>query len=299
MSIKAALRTFDMVKRISTTNKDPSFHSLAQADRSAVGTNKPRLIQGTVITAVRFDKGLVMAGDRLAVDSGGRVFSRDEEKLVDIQRNAVVGSAGLISFAQKAVEDLKFVCDNLSSIIKREISVSGKAKILRSVIEAHISASGWFNPYFDAVFEAIMCGCDKYNRGVIFSFDELGGIYPHQDFCAIGSGAPEAKTFLDHHFQVGFRLEEALGLVLGAVNASGKAVITVSPKLDYPPPTAKVISYEGGIINVPESAVTDWRSRASQRDINYRFGRPEKKEAARRKRGSLLRRIRSNDRRKK
>lgn len=196
MSIKAALRIFDVARRerIFTTNKDPSFHDLTYAGRPAAGTNKPRLVHGTVITAVRFDNGLIMAGDRLAIDSGGRIFSRDENKLIAIQENTVVGSAGLISFAQKVVEDLRFICGNLSSIVKRDISASGKAKILRSVIEAHILDSRWFNPYLDAVFEAIMGGCDKYNRGVIFSFDELGGIYLHQDFCAIGSGGPDAQT---------------------------------------------------------------------------------------------------------
>lgn len=278
MSVKAALRAFDIVReRMSAANKDPSFHGLA--GRPAAGTNKPKLIHGTVITAVRFDKGLVMAGDRLAIDSGGRVFSRDEVKLVAIQKNAVVGFAGLISFAQKVIEDLKFVCDNLSSVVKRDISVSGKAKILRSVVEAHILASRWFNPYFDSVFEAIMGGHDKYNRGAIFSFDELGGIYLHQDFCAIGSGGPDAQTFLDNHFQVNLELGKALGLALGAISAAGKAVTTVSSRFDYPPPMAKVISYEGGVINVPESDIVRWRSRAAQQDIDHRFGRPEKRMA--------------------
>lgn len=181
MSIKTALRIFDVVgERMSVAGKGPPFHDLTYADRPAVGTNKPRLVHGTIITAVRFDQGLVMAGDRLAIDSGGRVFSRDEDKLVAIQKNAVIGSAGLISSAQQIVEDFKFVCDNLSSIVKREISVPGKAKILRSVVEAHILTCRWFNPYFDSVFEAIMGGSDKYNKGFIFSFDELGGIYSHQ-----------------------------------------------------------------------------------------------------------------------
>ena len=299
MSIKAALRALNTVgERVSITNQDPSFHNLVQTGQPAVGIHKPRLIRGTVITAVRFDKGLVMAGDRLAVDGGGGVFSRDENKLADVQRNAVVGYAGLISFAQKVVEDLKFVCDNLSSIIKRDISILGKAKILRSVVDAHISASHWFNPYFDAVFEAIMGGCDKYNRAAIFSFDELGGIYSHQDFCAIGSGGPAAKTFLDDRFQVNLGIKEALGLALGAINVAGKAVITVSSRFDYPPPTAKIISYKGGTINVPESDIVRWRSDAAQYDIDHRFGRSEKKKAARRERGSLLRTARSNDRRK-
>lgn len=280
MSIKAALHALDIVgARMFLTNKDPSFYGLTQAGRPAVGTDKPRLAHGTIITAVRFDKGLVMAGDRLAVDSGGRVFSRDEIKLVDIQRTAVIGFAGLISFAQKVVEDLEFVCDNLSSIIKREVSVYGKAKILRSVIEANISTCRWFNPYFDAVFEAIMCGCDKYNRGVIFSFDELGGIYNHPYFCAIGSGGQDAKTFLEDRFQVGLGLEKALGLALGAVSAAGKAVITVSSRFDYPPPTAKILPYEGGIVNVPESDMVRWRSCAAQYDIEHRFRRLKKRTA--------------------
>lgn len=281
MSIKAVLRTLDMVReRMPVTSTDPPFHDLSYGGRPAAGINKPRLIHGTIITAVKFAKGLVMAGDRLAIDSGGRVFSRDEEKLNNIQRNAVIGCAGLISFAQKVVEDLRFICDNLSSIVKRDISVLGKAKILRSVIEAHISASRWFNPYFDAVFEAIMGGCDKYNRGVIFSFDELGGIYPHQDFCAIGSGGPAALTFLEDHFQVNLGLEEAIGLALGVVNAAGKAVNTASHKFDYPPPTVKVISYKGGVIDVSESAIVQWRSSAAQYDIDHRFGRLKKKRTA-------------------
>lgn len=278
VSIKTALRALDIVGgRIFRTNKDPSFYDISQADRLAVGTKKPRLTHGTIIVAVRFDKGLVMAGDRLALESGGRVFSRDENKLADIQKNAVVGSAGLLSFAQKIVEDLEFVCENLSSIVKRDISVSGKAKILRSVIETHISASRWFNPYFDAVLETVMGGCDKYNGGTIFSFDELGGIYLHQNFYAIGSGGPDAQTFLEDRFQVKLRLEEALGLALGAISAAGKAVTTVSARFDYPPPTAKILSYEGGIVNVPESDVIRWRSRAAQYDIDHHFRRSEKR----------------------
>lgn len=284
MSIKVALRTLAMVKkRVSATSKDPPFHDLPYGGRPAAGISKPKLIHGTIIVAVRFDQGLIMAGDRLAVDDSGRIFSRDEVKLVNVQGNAVIGSAGLISSAQQIVEDFMFICDNLSSIVKRDISVSGKAKILRSVIEAHISACRWFNPYFDSVFEAIMGGCDKYNRGTIFSFDELGGIYPHPYFCAIGSGGPDALTFLEDRFQVNLGLEEAIGLALGAVNAAGKAVHTVSHRLDYPPPTVKVISYKGGVIDVPESDIVRGRSRAAQQDIDHRFGRSEKKIAARSK----------------
>lgn len=94
-------------------------------------------------------------------------------------------------------------------------------------------------------------------------------------------------------------LEEALGLALGAINAAGKAVNSASHRLDYPPPTAKIISYEGRVIDVPESVIAQWRSRAAQYDIDHRFGRSEKKRAARRERGSLLRAARFNDRRKK
>lgn len=83
-------------------------------------------------------------------------------------------------------------------------------------------------------------------------------------------------------------LEEAIGLVLGAVNAAGKAVNTVSHKFDYPPPTVKVISYKGGVMDVPEFDIVRWRSRAAQQDIDYRFGRLKKKKT-----------IRSSDRRKK
>lgn len=301
MSIRAALRTFNMVKKqVYRTNKDPSFYDLAQTNRPTAGTSNPRLLHGTVITAVSFNQGLVMAGDRLAIDSSGRVFSRDEKKLVNVQENTVIGYAGLLSFAQKVTEDLIFICNNLSSIIQRGVSVSGKAKILRSVVETHISASDWLNPYFDAVFEAVMGGCDKYNRrGVIFSFDELGGIYLHQDFYAIGSGGPAALGFLEDQFQMNLELEEALGLALGAINSAGKAVNTVSPRFDYPPPTAKVISYEGKVIDVPESDIVNWRSRAAQQDIDHRFGRLKKKRSAHRKQGSLFKAARSNDRRKK
>lgn len=208
--------------------------------------------RGTAIVAAMYDNGVIMAADRLTVEGSGEVFSRTNLKLDEIEDNAVVATCGLVSFGQEVVEDLASACKLISARIQRSVSLSGKASLFREIIKANVISL----PIFEMIgvsFGAIMGGFDTHDGAIIMQFETEGGVFTQEHFAADGSGRPAAKSFFEEHYRPKMRLADAIELVIGAVRAAGKQVITVSHPAD-PPPNVKVITRHG-IIDVPEGDI--------------------------------------------
>lgn len=226
-------------------------------------------IRGTTIVAVEYKDGIVMAADRLATRGRDEVFSRTEIKLYDIDGNAALGACGYIAFAQQVIADLEHICSTIAARNKRPVSLEGKSNLLRQIICANACTPPWHQTFVS--FGAILGGYDRYSGKTMLLFDALGGVYPREKFATDGSGASDARNFLEMNFQYDLEIEEAAVLALGAVREAGKFVTSVSHPTD-PPPTVKIINRDG-ISDVSEAFITDICAKIAKAEHKQLFAR--------------------------
>lgn len=260
----------DMIQaRLTSRRKTAAEFAHPMDSQSIIAAQAARLAgggpHGTTIVAVEYEDGIVMAADRLATQGWGDVFSRSMLKLHNIDQNAVIGICGSVAFAQQVIEDLTNFCEVLSAKIKRPVSLEGKSNLLREIIRANIFNLPWYQ-LMGVSFGAILGGFDRRDGKIIYSFDTDGGVYAHEQFAADGSGYPQARDFLEEHFQYDMSPDEAVACALGAIRKAGKFVTSVSHPLDDPPPTVKIIN-QSGIKDVAEDAIARWILETERKEI--------------------------------
>jgi proteasome beta subunit len=207
----------------------------------------------TTVLALKFQGGVVIAGDRRATE-GFQIADRRIEKVFKIDHYSAMAIAGA---AGPCIEMAKLFQTELEHYEKLEgvqLSCEGKANKLGQMVKANLPMV-----FQGLVIMPLYVGYDvRRQEGRIFKYDITGGRYEESEYHAIGSGGKDARNTIREHYRVGLAEEDALRIGLSALfNAADEDVGTGGPDLIrgiYP--TAKTASASGVV------DVTDERIRA-------------------------------------
>jgi len=198
--------------------------------------------QATTVLAIKYQQGVVIAGDRRATE-GFQIADRRIEKVFKIDEHSAMAIAGA---AGPCIEMAKLFQTELEHYEKLEgmsLSCEGKANKLGQMVKANLPMV-----FQGLVVMPLYVGYDlKRSEGRIFKYDITGGRYEESDYHAIGSGGKDARNTMREHFQRQLPEAEALKLALMSLyNAADDDVGTGGPDLVrgiYP--TAKFVTSQG------------------------------------------------------
>lgn len=198
--------------------------------------------QATTVLAVKYQDGVIIAGDRRATE-GFQIADRRIEKVFkidDFSAMAIAGAAGpCIEMARLFQTEL----EHYEKLEGMQLSCEGKANKLGQMVKANLPMV-----FQGLVVMPLYVGYDhKRGEGRIFKYDITGGRYEESDYHAIGSGGKDARNTMREHFKKQLPETEALKLALLALyNAADDDVGTGGPDFVrgiYP--TAKLVNAKG------------------------------------------------------
>lgn len=208
----------------------------------------PPPAHGTTVLAIKYQDGVVLAGDRRATE-GFQIAGRQMEKVFKVDAYSAMAIAGT---AGPAIEMAKLFQTELEHYEKLEgiqLSTEGKANKLGQMVKANLPMV-----FQGLIVIPIFVGYDPRRReGRIFKYDITGGRYEESEYHAIGSGGKDARNTVREHFRKRLSEDEAVKIALLALyNAAEEDVGTGGPDLIrgiYP--TVKLVS-DAGINNVDD-----------------------------------------------
>jgi proteasome beta subunit len=146
---------------------------------------------GTTVVALRFAEGVIMAGDRRAVE-GYAIADNRMEKVFPADEHSAVGIAGVAGQALELVRLFQTELEHYEKVEGDALSLEGKANRLAQLIRGS----------FPLVVQGLVvvplyAGYDlARSEGRIFRYDAIGGRYEETDYNATGSGGRDAKASL-------------------------------------------------------------------------------------------------------
>lgn len=184
---------------------------------AAPGGGEPgfEVTHGTTIVAVRYDRGVVMAGDRRAT-AGSLIASRRIEKVFPADDFSGVAIAGAAGPAVELVRLFQVQLEHYEKIEGEPLSLEGKANQLAGLVRANLPAA-----MQGFVVVPLFAGFDeRRDRGRVFSYDATGGKYEEADFQATGSGGVHARNWIKAQWAEGMSRDDAVDLALRALFAA-------------------------------------------------------------------------------
>jgi proteasome beta subunit len=209
---------FDLVRQAGT---DPSSRSRAEGE-GAVPLSVPH---GTTVVALRFADGVIMAGDRRAVE-GYAIADSKMDKVFPADDHSVVGIAGVAGQAMELVRLFQTELEHYEKVEGDSLSLEGKANRLAQMLRQSFPLV-----LQGLVVVPIYAGYDdRRGQGRIFRYDVIGGRYEEIDFQATGSGSRDAKGSLKKRWRPGLPQEEAVEVAVEALlDASEEDTATGGP----------------------------------------------------------------------
>lgn len=166
----------------------------------------------TTVLALRYAGGVIVAGDRRAIE-GFSIAHRSIEKVFPTDEMSAIAIAGTAGPAIEMTRLLQTELEHYEKIEGEKLSLEGKAnkvaQLLRSNLPMAMQGLGVI-PLF-AGFDEI--------RGVgrIFKYDLTGGRYEQSDYWAVGSGGRDARATLKKRYTPDVSREEAVKIALEAL----------------------------------------------------------------------------------
>ena len=162
----------------------------------------------TTCVAVRFDNGVVMAGDRRAT-SGHLISHRTMEKVVQADRHSGVAIAGAAGPAVDMIRLFQVQLEYYEKVQGSALSLEGKANQLASMVRANVPAA-----MQGMGVVPIFAGFDvRRSIGRLWAYDMLGGRYEEREHVATGSGSLHASTVMKVGYRSDLTRDDAVELV--------------------------------------------------------------------------------------
>ena len=217
-------------------------HGLVSASEPMRTAGPMAVPYATTVLAIKYQDGVVIAGDRRATE-GFQIADRRIEKVFKIDEWSAMAIAGA---AGPCIEMAKLFQTELEHYEKLEgmtLSCEGKANKLGQMVKANLPMV-----FQGLVVMPLYVGYDVTRaEGRIFKYDITGGRYEESDYHAIGSGGKDARNTMREHFRRNLSEADALKLaLLSLYNAADDDVGTGGPDLIrgiYP--TAKFVNAQG------------------------------------------------------
>lgn len=225
----------------------PSF-SLEAKEQADV---KGQTSFGTTILALKFNQGVVIAGDRMATE-GFQVASRRIEKVFKVDNFSAIAIAGAAGPCLEVAKLFQTEIEHYEKIEGETLAIEGKANKLANIIKMNLPAA-----LQGLLVIPIFAGYDlRHNNGRIFKYDITGGRFEELDFHATGSGGKDARATLRKFYREEISRDEALKLVIESLSdAADEDVGTSGPdpvRGIYP--QLKIVGSDG-ISDVPEEEI--------------------------------------------
>jgi proteasome beta subunit len=191
------------------------------------GTSPISVPEGTTVLALRYQGGVVMAGDRRATE-GHLVAHRRIRKVFPADGFSAVAIAGTAGLAMDMVKLFQVELEHYEKIEGIRLSLEGKASFLGRLVRAQLPMA--FQGL--AVVPMFAGYDDKEVKGRVYSFDVVGGRYEETDFGSTGSGSRLAKSYLRTAYEDDMDPDGATALAVNAlVAASSEDTGTGAPDL--------------------------------------------------------------------
>ena len=203
-----------------TEDPGPSFNALVRRVDGAppplptVASGEPGFVltHGTTIAALRYNDGVVMAGDRRAT-AGSSIAHRAMDKVHPADRWSGVAIAGAAGFALEMVKAFQLELEHYEKLTGNVLSLEGKANMLGSMVRQNLPMA-----MQGMVVVPLFAGFDTRRRnGRIFTYDPTGGRYEETDFHADGSGGRDARTTIKLGWTEGLDRVAAIQLAVQAL----------------------------------------------------------------------------------
>lgn len=254
-----------------TPEQDPGPDFLALVDDVGIeNTLRSSLIDdlphGTTCVAIKYDSGVILAGDRRAT-SGHQISHRTMEKVFPADQYSGIAIAGAAGPALEMVRLFQLQLEHYEKVEGKLLSLDGKANQLSQMIRQNLPQA-----MQGLAVIPLFAGFDvRLSTGRLFQFDVTGGRYEEANFAATGSGSVHATTVIKMGYEEQLNESAAVDLAANAIfEAADEDSATGGPDLirDVYPIIAKITSegYEpipsADISSVFTAIIDNRRSRA-------------------------------------
>ena len=180
---------------------------------------------GTTILALRYQGGVVIAGDRRATE-GYSIAHRSIEKVFPTDDSSAVAIAGVAGPAIEMVRVFQTELEHYEKIEGERLTLEGRANKLSQFLRANLPMA-----MQGMVVIPLFVGYDPAKGyGRIFKYDVTGGRYEESDYYATGSGGRDARATIKKRYRPDMTRDEAVKVALEALfDASEEDVATGGP----------------------------------------------------------------------
>ncbi len=166
----------------------------------------------TTCVALRYDNGVIMAGDRRAT-AGNLISHRSMDKVVQADRHSGVAIAGTAGPAVEMIRLFQLQLEHYEKVEGTTLSLEGKANQLSTMVRANLPAA-----MQGLVVVPIFAGYDlRRDTGRLWDFDATGGRYEERDYVATGSGSLHASTVIKVGWRASIDRDAAVNLACRAL----------------------------------------------------------------------------------
>ncbi|HJM27583.1 MAG: proteasome subunit beta [Acidimicrobiales bacterium] len=185
------------------------------------------LPHGTTCVAIKYNDGVVLAGDRRAT-SGHHISFRTIEKVFQSDSHSGVAISGAAGPAVEMVKLFQLQLEHYEKVEGNSLSLEGKANQLGNMIRQNLPAA-----MQGLAVVPIFAGYDlRENAGRIFQYDVTGGRFEEAAFATTGSGSLHATTVIKMGFKDKLNQQDAVALAANAIfEASDEDSATGGPDL--------------------------------------------------------------------
>ena len=197
---------------------------------------------GTTVLALKFADGVVMAGDRRAVE-GFTIADERIDKVFPADETSAIAIAGAAGQATEIVRLFQTELEHYEKVEGDRLSLEGKANRLAQMIRQNFPMA-----LQGLVVVPLFAGYDERRaEGRLFRYDATGGRWEETDFHATGSGALSARSTLKKRYRPGMDRQAAVRAAVEALyDASQEDVATGGPNpLRGIFPSVKTITGDG------------------------------------------------------
>jgi proteasome beta subunit len=240
---------------------DPSFFDLVRATEGAA-TARPApegpagglsVPHGTTVLALKCSDGVVMAGDRRAVE-GFNIADERIDKVFPADESSAIAIAGAAGQATEIVRLFQTELEHYEKVEGDRLSLEGKANRLAQMIRGNFAMA-----LQGLVVVPLFAGFDeRQHAGRIFRYDVTGGRWEEADYHSTGSGGIHARSTLKKRWRSDLTTKEAIAVAVEALyDASQEDVATGGPDPSRNIfPSVKTITADG-VVSVPEASVRE------------------------------------------
>lgn len=196
----------------------------------------------TTILAICYAGGVLIGGDRRAVE-GHRIASQRIEKVYKTDQYSAMAVAGVAGLCIDMAKLFRTELEHYEKIEGEQLMFEGKANKLAHMIRHNFPAA-----LRGLVVVPIFVGYDVHQqRGRIFKYDVIGGMYEEEAYAATGSGGKDAHNTIKKLYRKAGTEDFVLNLAIEALSdAAEEDVATGGPDVMRGIfPTLKTVTHAG------------------------------------------------------